>query len=409
MSPEPEEEIETITVTVSVTDEDSNPMENVSVVFAQNTTTVDDGVTSIDGECTINVVEGVYDVSVTRDNYIQHNEPFIVSSENNTLTVVLSPIFTGEVPTDNSLFQANVYMENQGNVYGAEIIIYGQNSTEPIDKIIITDATDFKRLSEVIDNLKEACVPYTSEDRTTLDVICDYLADKDDPVKEMKYLAVKDNWSSLHNKGDLETILQNNINLSEDTVKSYEDSNMTVINATHIIGITAGDFSLVGHQHSEYLASSHSGVDGKNDVKGHVRVIDNLNSTDSVGSALSANQGKKLNERITSLEKQNNMGWSKPFTLGANKYITLRVNEALHLVVCDYNRPDSAKLSKDTGIHDLHNEGTLGKYAPTQRVMTPVYRGDIVLMFNKDGSVKVHNLVKKDSWNIRAQVMWYYQ
>lgn len=72
------------------------------------------------------------------------------------------------------------------------------------------------------------------------------------------------------------------------------------INANKLNGFSSDKFSKDGHTHS-YLEKSHADLKGTSSNYGHVQVIDNLNSTDSTGKALSAKQGKLLNDKLNDL------------------------------------------------------------------------------------------------------------
>ena len=322
---------------------------------------------------------------------------------NNNLDVIQT--VTGVVrSSNNNIFQARVYLEDKSNVCGAEIIIFGDNTREPIEKILITDVTDFDYLNGLVEHLEDALIPYTQDDKQNLKKIAEYLSDKDDPDKQSEYLNIK--WSNLHNKGDLHTILLNNMIYTDSLKRVYEDNGTTVINATHLNGKESSEYALTNHTHTEYLSNSHIDTYGKSNTRGHVKVIDNLNSSEKTGSALSANQGKKLNESIKKLDKSIRNGWN---LVKKGNFIRLRYNPLLHLCVCSYNQNNYTGLAKDTGIQPLHRKGTLGEYAPITDVHTPLYRGDVVMNFNSDGSIKIHNLTKHDKIDIHCQVVWYYK
>ena len=323
---------------------------------------------------------------------------------NNTTDVVQT--VTGVVrSSNNNIFQAKVYLESESNVCGAEIIIFGENTREPIEKILITDVTDFDYLNGLVEHLEDALIPYTQTDKENLKKIAEYLGDKDDPQKQSNYLNIK--WSALHDKGDLHTILLNNMTYTDAMKQFYESNGATVINATHLNGRESSEYSLTSHTHTEYLPHSHLNSYGDATTRGHVKVINNLKSTDATGSALSANQGRKLNESIKKLDDSVRNGWN--LVKSKDNFITLRYNPLLHLCVCSYNLENYTGLSKDTGMQPLHKKGKLGKHAPTTRVTTPLYRGDVVMNFNVDGSIKIHNLTKHDKIDIHCQVVWYYK
>ena len=322
---------------------------------------------------------------------------------NNNLDVVQT--VTGVVrSSNNNIFQARVYLENESSVCGAEIIIFGENTREPIEKILITDVTDFDYLNGLVEHLEDALIPYTETDKANLKKVADYLGDKDDPQKQSDYLNIK--WSALHDKGDLHTILLNNMQYTDSLKRVYEDNGSTIINATHLNGKDGSEYALSSHSHTEYLSNSHITNYGNATTRGHVKVIDNLNSTEKTGSALSANQGRKLNDSIKKLDNSVRNAWN---TVKRGNFITLRYNTLLHLCVCSYNRNNYDGLKKDTGTQPLHKKGALDEYPPSTNVHTPLYRGDIVMSFNTDGSIKIHNLTKHDSVDIHCQVVWYYK
>jgi hypothetical protein len=322
------------------------------------------------------------------------------------ITDSVEQTISGEVRTSNkNIFQARLFLENNSNVYGAEIIIFGSQSDEPIEKILITDATDYDYLNTVVDNLIDLCVPYTKEDKEFYNALVDYLNNPTDEDKKDAYLDLKHNWSGLHDKGDLETILANSLTVGDDGVSV--DTGKCVINATHLDGHSIGEFSRVNHTHSGYLPYSHSSQYGTSDTIGHVKIVDDLNGKEGVGSALSSKQGAVLDSKIKGLEDTVRNSWSPVYKCGKYNQIRIYDNPLLRLCVCEYNQSDLDILKKDGGIHVLEKENTIPN-PPTSRVLTPVYRGDTVLMFNTDGSVKIHNLMLHDSINIHAQVMWHY-
>ena len=326
-----------------------------------------------------------------------------ITMPTDTNNVEVVQTVTGVVrSSNNNIFQARVYMEDKSNVCGAEIIIFGDNTSEPIEKILITDVTDFDYLNGLVEHLEDALVPYTNEDKENIHTIAEYLSDKDNPQKQSKYLNMK--WSTLHDKGNIHDILLNNMDYT-DTLKSYEDSGGVVINASHFDGKPSHEYSLDGHKHNDYLPNTHVGTIGNATTRGHVKVINNLKSNEGSGSALSAKQGKVLNESISKLNKTVRNSWN---TVKRGNFITLRYNPLLHLCVCSYNRNKYTGFKADTGTQPLHRKGALYEYAPTTNVHTPLHRGDIVMSFFTDGSVKVHNLTKHDSVDIKCQVMWYY-
>ena len=122
-------------------------------------------------------------------------------------------------------------------------------------------------------------------------------------------------------------------------------------------------------------------------------------------TALSSKQGYELNQRINAINQR--FAWSDVKSIGS--YIKYRVNEDLRLVVCNYNRSDYTGLKDATGNHVLNGAGTIPNYyAPSSRVLTTLYRGDVTLYYNTDGSVNIYNLTKIKKMNIHAQVLWHF-
>ena len=298
----------------------------------------------------------------------------------------------------DKLFQARVFLEKEKNVYGAEVILFDKDAKE-IDKILITDETDFDKFVKLLQNIQKAYVPYTTDDVEIIKILSEYDEDSDEYIRADKM------WSALQQKGDLKTILYNNANISEEEEESYENDNYTIINSTHFNGMSSDRFSKDGHMHPDYLTKEHQRAVGIRGELGHVTLVDNLVTSDvSDGKVLSANQGRVLNEEINNLKKK--YSWSAVKSVG--NYITYRVNTDLKLVQVVYSRNDYTGLKKDVGKHLLLDAGKF-PYPPHSRVISPLYRGDITLYFNSDGSVYIYNLSKKDKINIHVQMMWKYK
>ena len=332
--------------------------------------------------------------------------------EQNTDTV------DGETTEGKSVtFQTRVFHETDKQVYGAEVIIF--EGEEEIDKILITDQTDFEQITNLLNLIMDAYPPYTTEVEEAINFISKYLAE-DSAYRiehEAEYIEAKKVLDNIKDNkyptgGSLLEILDNNTGMdwSEETRRTYYDNNSVVINATHLNNLTAGDFARTNHTHDGYLRTGHEDIKGVNGQYGHTVVIDNLTTTDGSGAeALSAKQGKVLNEKISSVEQKLNNGWSKTITADKNGYVNYKVNEALHLVSCNYNRANYTGLKSKTGTHDLHNEGTIPKkYCPVSRVITPLYRGDVTLYYDTDGSIHIYNLTKFDAIGVHANVLWKY-
>jgi hypothetical protein len=210
--------------------------------------------------------------------------------------------------------------------------------------------------------------------------------------------------------GSLENILKNEVQTVTNADGSISKEYPVKINATSFMDMGSDEFSKVGHNHN-YAEINHASLDsmyGADTDKyyGHVKVIDSLTKEHKLtGEALSAYQGKILNDKIEVLNGKNK--WSS--VIKVNKYLSYKVNEDLRLVVCNFKRSDYTGLKSKTGKTELYGTNTIkNKYAPSARVSTPLYRGDITLYYNVDGSIDLYNLTKIKKININAQVMWHY-
>lgn len=313
----------------------------------------------------------------------------------------------------NTRFVTNILYENNGSVYGFEILLFDIDNNQ-IETIMVVDETDFDSWTEMISKLKDVYVPYSEQDALNLESLKSEkakigkkgyktnaeeiytLEDYEDFINNLE-------WSDLKDMGSLESILKNELNT---TINNYP----VEINATKFMGMDSDKFSKVGHSHN-FAEKSHSARDnsygvGDEELYGHVKVINNLNKVMYVaGESLSAYQGKVLNDSIKSIK--DNTAWSKVQAI--DTYLSYKVNAGLRLVVCNFNRNDYTGLKDKTGNQLLYKKGTIpDKYAPSSRVSTPMYRGDVVLYYNRDGSVNLYNLTKIKKMNLHAQVMWHY-
>lgn len=320
---------------------------------------------------------------------------------------------TGDVrTTEDKQFQARVFVEKENNVYGAEVILF-DNKEQKIDRILITDATEFDNITSFLKNIQKAYVPYTKHDGEIVKILSE-----NDPNSDA-YLQADTEWSNLSKLEDnsLESILKNKISTNDINIdtQSYLNSGLTIINATHLNGFDSSKFSKEGHIHDNYLQRSHENLIGgvqPSDGLGHVRLVDNL-TTNSIGQGqvLSANQGRILNEKISQVDSKNQWsGWLKPSNTEAKKYLKYKVNKDLRLVVCNYSRDGFTKFkSSSMSTIELHGEGTIPKeYQPSGRVSIPMYRGDVTLYIRTNGSVNVYNLTKIKEINLYGQLMWHY-
>ena len=300
----------------------------------------------------------------------------------------------------DKLFQARVFHEKNKQVYGAEIILF-DDDTKVIDSILITDKMDFDSWTSLIENMQNAYVPFSEQDKNNLDTLSKLKSGEiDETSEEYKNMA----WSSLHDIGYLDEILK--YGLTESDVENIH----VPINASHLNGYQSGDFAKSLHDHdSRYLkVDGHEKIIATTETVGHSLIVDNLNETSLAGGkVLSANQGRVLKNEISKVDTKLNSIWSN--VIKPNDYISYRYSSLLRLVVCNYKRSEYTGLKSETGLHKLHKENRIPEYCqPTARVITPLYRGDVTLYFNTDGSISIYNLTKHKSININAQVMWHY-
>lgn len=274
-------------------------------------------------------------------------------------------------------FVTRVFHEKNNQVIGAEVIIY-DDEQQKIDSIVVADSTSLEEFQEKWENIS-------------------------------KYYVVR---GDVELSEDLQELVDNGEITTLQGILSNPD-NTTEINATTLNGTyTASSFSPSDHEHDDkYCITNHQSSNkdygiATSNFFGHSKVVDNLDdSTFKEATALSSHQGYELNQKISNLN--NRFKWSNPISVG--KYIKYRVNEDLRLCVCNYNRSDYTGCKNNTGKKELHAAGTIPSYyAPTSRVLTTLYRGDITLYYDTNGSVNIYNLSTIKKFNIHAQVMWHY-
>ena len=325
------------------------------------------------------------------------------------------------VQEPNTRFITNILYENNGSVYGLEVLLFDIDDRR-IEKILVVDETSFDSWTTFTKQLKQACVPYTVSDSELIDEIQaerekvgqiqsdGYKYTYDDFVNYLNNLDENSRWSSLKEMGSLEKILKNQAVDVPNAIGGTTTKYPVEINATKFMDMTSDMFSKTGHEHN-YADKVHATAEGVNGVGsdkvyGHVKVINNLTTDVNItGEVLSAYQGKVLKDEINRVDNKN--GWSAP--IKPNKYLTYKVNEDLRLCVMNYNRSDYTGLKSKTGNHELHKEYTIPKkYKPSGRALTPLYRGDVVMYVRTNGSVNVYNLTKLKKINLYCQIMWHY-
>lgn len=336
------------------------------------------------------------------ENYITMS---LITKESNVNTTVSESNTEGDATSNlvvdknkDKIFQARVFHEKNKQVYGAEIILF-DDEKDVIDTILITDKSDFDSYASLVDNLQQAYTPLTKQDADNL-LILQRLASGDISETSEEYKNMT--WSNLHSIRYLDDILKN-INQSVE------------INATTLNGFNSGQFAKSTDvpdtrnflNKNEHYSDEYK-LPATTQRHGHAIIVDNLNTNDvSDGKVLSAKQGYILNNNIKSVDNKISNTWNAKTK--KNDYLTYRVNPFLRLVVCNYNRKDYKGLKSEIGKHILHKAGAIPEaYRPTSRVITSLYRGDVTLYYNTDGSVNIYNLTKHNSINIHAQVMWHY-
>ena len=146
-------------------------------------------------------------------------------------------------------FNTNVINKSPDEIMGCEVTIYSE-SGDKIESIHIADEKGFKELQEKINNLEGDFVTVSS----------------------------------------LSTTLKN-------------EENSEAINAGLLNGKKSDYYATRDHTHGDlYLDNSHALNRATKDSYSHVRLIDNLTTTSyQNGEALSAYQGKVLNDKITAI------------------------------------------------------------------------------------------------------------
>lgn len=328
---------------------------------------------------------------------------------------------TSASASNSKKFVSRIFSEDNGQVYGTEIVLLDSENSV-IDKIWVTDSTEFEGWFELLSNMKNAYVPYTNSDVESLDKLKEYKSRlENNEITQETYENLKGQlaWSDSSKESlSLADILYNK---SEESTVDGESIYIAPydINATSLQGTdktyTVSELALKNHAH-DYASIYHATQETKHGLGdetqyGHVKVINNLTSENHLsGHSLSAYQGRVLKDDVTRLD--NKFSWSnKWLTVDGNDYLKYKVNTDLKLIVCTYNRSKYTGISKSTGKTVLHDasKGIPKEYRPFARVTAPLYRGDITLSFNNDGTITLYNLVAKNEINIHTQVMWYYK
>lgn len=153
----------------------------------------------------------------------------------------------------------------------------------------------------------------------------------DDSEDLVKKISIVDENSLEELRKSLDAVDETYLKIAE---LQSEVNSLTNLNATSLQGNTASSFAKSSHSHSEYAKTSHASEDstygvGTDKLYGHVKTVNNLTtSTDVGGSALSAYQGKVLNDAITGIK--DNIGVVESYALHSN----FSLMKAGQIVVC---------------------------------------------------------------------------
>lgn len=186
--------------------------------------------------------------------------------------------------------------------------------------------------------------------------------------------------------------------------------NKLIIDANTLMGFSSTDFSLTNHNHqNEYARTNHADAEstfgiGSNSLYGHVKLVDDCNqSSFREGEALSARQGKILMDKINT-DMQSISSWRE---VKSNEYYDLHYNPMLKLCWFRYHRNDYTGFNNAVGNKIMHVAKSIpDNYAPRIRMHTPIYRGDVVIYVDVDGSINIYSLSKFAKINLYAGLMW---
>lgn len=232
-------------------------------------------------------------------------------------------------------FKCNVYNEDEetGKIIGAEVIVYNDTG-DLIDTIEITDA---ERLQELESKLE---------------------------VLDSTYLTYDEVIEILSNSAE-------NI----------------IINATLLNGLASDDFAKKDHTHNEYAPLAHTKELGSKTVAGHVKTIDNLNTVRYVtGEALSAYQGKLLNDRINKLDNQERTFQTMPGE--SNEHFALI--KSGNVVIVNFNHYEFKNMKVGT-FNDLYTP--TGEFACHMHNIYGFYDENVGRVLIAQGTIVLYALV----------------
>ena len=252
-------------------------------------------------------------------------------------------------------FKTRVYHEENNKIIGAEVVVYSEEG-DKIGNIQITSKKDFDDLISRIDGFDDMFVA----------------------------------------KSDL----QNSVN-------------KLTINAATLDGYSSPDFALRNHSHNlEYARTNHADTGNSfglasNSLFGHVKIINDLNQNSfKEGLALSANQGKVLLDKVNAHAK-NNQTWTK---VKEGIYGTLYYNSSIKICFYKYRREDYAGFNKASNVNanvKLHAPDTIpAEYQPSSIVSSTVYRPDVIVYINPDGSIYTRSSTQIPSIPLHCSFMW---
>lgn len=253
-------------------------------------------------------------------------------------------------------FKARIYDGDNNQMIGAEVTVFSKEG-DNIGSIKINSTEDLERLQTLLSELREA------------------------------------------------SVLKENLQSEIDNIS---------VNAATLNDYSSIDFALSNHNHGDsYAPKKHDSAAntyglGSQSAFGHVKVIDDLShETYNEGEALSAKQGNKLSNDIKDVIRSNST-WQKVTNYN---YLDLFYNSALKLCYCRYNRENVTTFTKAARVNvevELHGANTIPQsYQPHTRVISPMYRGDIVMFINTDGSVSTRSQTQlSNAIGLHCSWMW---
>ena len=253
-------------------------------------------------------------------------------------------------------YKTRVFCEPEdGDSLGAEVRIYGEDG-EKIDTILITTESQYQQLATRIENI----------DDTYID------------INELQNLL-----------GDTEN---NTLNINATTLGGFGSDSFAKLNHTEL---HQGVFAPVAHD-----STSETYGLGSSTKYGHVKTIDNLTTATNIsGEALSAHQGKVLNEAIASVRNEL-LTWS---TQKVSEYGVLQINRALRLCSFSYYRTG---YNVKSGTKNLHKATSIKNYAPPHSIMLPWQ--NFFLKIEPTGDIDLIASENKSNTSVIGYAMWKY-